>query len=305
MDSKPLVSTIIIFLNAERFIQEAIESIFAQTYEHWEILLVDDGSTDTSTEIAQRYAVQVPEKVRYLEHRNHQNRGMSASRNLGIRHAKGEFIAFLDADDLWLPHKLEQQVAIMSSHPEAALVYGLDQYWFSWTGKPEDSKPDFIPRLGVQPNQLVKPPRLLSLFLLGKAAIPCPTNILVRRTVFEDVGEFEETFRGMYAVYEDQAFYAKVCLKKVFFVSDTCWDRYRQHPDASCAVAQRTGQEYIARQFFLNWLENYLSQQGITDTEIWRALRRAQWQNRHPALARLLRGTQRLARLFNDRVKKL
>ncbi len=300
MDSKPLVSTIIIFLNAERFIREAIESIFAQTYEHWEILLVDDGSTDLSAEIAQHYAAQAPEKVRYLEHPNHQNRGMSASRNLGIRHSKGEFIAFGDADDAWLPHKLEQQVAIMSSQPKAALVYGLDQYWFSWTGKPEDSKLDFVPRLGVQPNQLVGPPRLLSLFLLGKAAIPCPTNILVRRTVFEDVGEFEETFRGMYSVYEDQAFYAKVCLKRFLFVSDACWDRYRQHPNASCAIAKTTGQENFARQFFLNWLAKYLSQQGIRDTEIWWALRRAQWQNRHPSLARLLRGAQRLVKLLGD-----
>src|ERR687889_2435319 len=96
MSSKPLVSSIIIFLNRERFIQEAIESVFAQTYDNWELLLVDDGSTDGSTQIALRYAERYPEKVRYLEHPGHQNSGMSASRNLGIRYAKGEYIAFLD-----------------------------------------------------------------------------------------------------------------------------------------------------------------------------------------------------------------
>src|SRR5262245_21147944 len=100
-----LVSVIISFLNAERFIQEAIESVFAQGYEHWELLLVDDGSTDESTAIARRYTAQHPERVRYLEHAGHQNRGLSASRNLGIRHAQGEYIAFLDADDVWLPHR--------------------------------------------------------------------------------------------------------------------------------------------------------------------------------------------------------
>ena len=103
MSSKPLVSGIIIFLNAEKFIEEAIDSVFAQTYDNWELLLVDDGSTDRSTKIAQQYAQHYLAKVRYLEHENHQNLGMSATRNLGIRNVKGKYIAFLDADDVWLP----------------------------------------------------------------------------------------------------------------------------------------------------------------------------------------------------------
>src|SRR5215213_8596780 len=98
MSQPPRVSVIMIFLNTERFIEEAIESVFAQTYDDWELVLVDDGSTDASTAIARRYAAQHPHKVRYLEHAVHQNLGMSASRNLGIREAHGEFIAFLDAD---------------------------------------------------------------------------------------------------------------------------------------------------------------------------------------------------------------
>src|SRR5829696_811917 len=102
MNSKPLVSSVMIFFNAERFIREAIESVFAQTYDNWELLLVDDGSTDDSTQIALHYAEQYPERVRYLEHPGHQNRGMSASRNLGVSQAKGEYIALLDADDVWL-----------------------------------------------------------------------------------------------------------------------------------------------------------------------------------------------------------
>src|SRR5215467_1200932 len=121
MSNKPLVSVIMIFLDAEKFIQEAIESVFAQTYANWELLLVDDGSTDASSEMALRYAEQYPTKVRYLEHEGHQNRGMSASRNRGINNARGEYIAFLDADDVWLPLKLEQQTAILESQPEAAM----------------------------------------------------------------------------------------------------------------------------------------------------------------------------------------
>lgn len=285
MSSKPLVSVIIIFLNEERFIQEAIESVFAQTYDNWELLLVDDGSIDGSTEIALRYTEQYSAKVCYLEHDDHQNRGMSASRNLGIRNAKGDYIAFLDADDIWLPQKLEQQVAILSSQPEAAMVYGPTQWWYSWTGNPEDMQRDFVHELSVQPNTLAKPPTLLTLFLRNEGASPCTCSVLVRREVIERIGGFEESFRGM---YEDQAFCTKVYLKAPVFVADECWYRYRQHSDSSCAVAEKTGQYYFARLFFLNWLAGYLSEQGIKDTEVWQALQKELWPYRHPILYHLL-----------------
>jgi glycosyltransferase involved in cell wall biosynthesis len=91
------------FFNAQKFIEEAVESIVAQTYTHWELFLVDDGSADGSTDIALRYARRYAGRVGYLEHEGHQNQGISASRNLGIANAKGKYIAFLDADDVWLP----------------------------------------------------------------------------------------------------------------------------------------------------------------------------------------------------------
>lgn len=99
MYSKPPVTIITIFFNEEKFLQQAVESVFSQTYDNWELVLVDDGSTDASTQIALGYSQQFPDKIRYFDHDNHQNRGMSASRNLGIRNARGEYITFLDADD--------------------------------------------------------------------------------------------------------------------------------------------------------------------------------------------------------------
>src|SRR4029077_761054 len=121
---RPLVSAILIFFNEERFLSEAIESVLAQSYSSWELLLVDDGSTDASTGIARRYSEQHAQRVLYLEHPAHRNRGMSASRNLGIQHANGEYIALLDADDVWLSHKLERQLAILEEQTEAVMVYG-------------------------------------------------------------------------------------------------------------------------------------------------------------------------------------
>ena len=274
MSNKPLVSAIIIFLNAEKFIEEAIESVFAQTYENWELLLVDDGSTDSSTRIALRYAEQHHEKVRYLEHPGHKNLGMSAARNLGISHAKGAYLAFLDADDVWLPHKLEQQVAIMNSHPTAGMVYGYTQYWSGWTGRPEDIRRDSIPELGIRTNTLFKPPTLLTLlYPLGSATAPSMSNLLFRRQVVESTGGAEESFREM---YEDRAFVSKVCLKESVFVASECWDRYRRHPDSCLSVTRKTSQHHTARLFFLNWLEKYLCEQGVEDTEVWKRLREEQ-----------------------------
>jgi glycosyltransferase involved in cell wall biosynthesis len=277
MSNNFMVSIIIIFLNPGEFFSEAIESIFAQTYRNWELLLVDDGSTDGSTEIALRFSKDYPDKVRYLQHENHQNRGMSASRNLGINSATGSFVAFLDADDVWVPHKLEEQIAILNSRPDAAMVYGRIQWWYSWTGKPEDAHRDFIPELNVRPNSLVQPPELLT-SLLKREGVTV-TNGLLRREVIKSVGGYEESFRGM---YEDQVFYVKICLKAPVFISSRCWYRWRKHPNSACAVAVSMGEYDTARWDFLKWLEEYLSQQGINHDEIRKALHEEMWKIRNP-----------------------
>jgi glycosyltransferase involved in cell wall biosynthesis len=281
-NERPVVTVVMIFLNAERFIEEAIESVLAQSYGEWELLLVDDGSTDASTRIALRYAEQYPNKVRYFEHAGHANHGMSASRNLGISEARGEYVAFLDADDAWLPEKLEEQVAILNSHPEAAMVYGATQYWYSWTGKSEDARRDYITELGVRPDTLVKPPALVSVLLQDQIATA--TGCLARREIMREVGGYERSFRGL---FEDQVFHSKVCLKAPVFVSSRCWYKYRKHPDSCCAVAESTGRLHAERLTFLNWLEAYSCEQGVKDAGLRQAIKKQRWKSRHPVLSRL------------------
>ena len=284
LSNQPLVSVVIIFWNAERFIQEAIESVLVQTYSAWELLLVDDGASDGSTAIARHYAGRHPERVRYLEHAGHANLGMSASRNLGIRDAHGPYLAFLDADDVWFSNTLEAQVAILEAHPEAAMLYGPIQWWYSWTGRPEDRERDYVERLGVPPDAVIQPPALLPLFLRDKAAVP--SGVLARREIVEWVGGFEDGFRGE---YEDQVFCAKICLNAPVFASGQCWYRYRQHPDSCVLRGQRTGETHAARLRFLNWLATYLSEQKVRERRVWRALELEFWRYRHPRAFRLLR----------------
>lgn len=284
MSSAPRVSVIIIFFNAEPFIGEAIQSVFDQTWADWELLLVNDGSADGSALVARYYAGRYPNRVRYLAHAGHQNRGMSASRNLGIQHAKGDYIAFLDADDVWYPRTLADQVAILATCHEAALVYGPIEWWHSWTGRPEDRECDHVENLGLPADRVIRPPRLLSLFLQDKAAVP--SGLLVRRETFRCVGGFEEAFRGE---YEDQVFCAKVCLNLPVFAASACWYRYRQHPASCVSIGQQTRRSAAARLAFLNWLSTYLLQQGIQDRALWQSLQSELWPYHHPTLHRLSR----------------
>ena len=295
MTDRPLVSVVTIFLNAERFLREAVDSVFLQTYENWELLLVDDGSTDGSTEIARQYARDFPGKVRRLEHDRHQNRGMSASRNLALTHARGEYVALLDADDVWFPHKIEQQTAIMASQPRAAMVYGRSQYWRSWNGSPEDSQRDSLSELGLEPNALIEPPELLTLwFLRKKGTTPCTCSVLFQRAAAIRIGGFEDAFTGL---FEDLAFFVKMCLEEPVFVADACWDRRREHPDSCVWVAGLDPARWHAsRLFFLNWFEQYLESRRSQEGDVWRAVQDALWPYRHPTLVQLSRVPQRLVR---------
>jgi len=273
-NEKPPVSIITPFLNAENFFQEAIESVLAQSYDPWELLLVDDGSSDRSTEIARSYAAQYPARIRWLEHAGHDHRGAGAARNLGLRWAAGQYLTFLDADDVYLPGKLEKEVAVLEAQPEAAAVCGALQYWYSWTGERRDARRDFIRRLGVRPETLHRPPHLLVHHLRAGGHKPGISSLMVRREAVAQVGAFEpETFRGL---GEDQVFWARVSLHVPVFVMGECLFRYRQHADSTCAVAIREGRDAAAWQSFLNWLETYLADEGVTNPEVWKALRACQ-----------------------------
>jgi glycosyltransferase involved in cell wall biosynthesis len=126
---------------------------------------------------------------------------MSASRNLGVSQARGRYVGFLDADDVWLPGKLAEQCAILDARPDCGMVYGRTLIWRSWNGGGED----FTYPLGVEPDTAHRPPRLFELLVENKAQSPTTCNALMRRSLIEQVGGFEADFRGM---FEDQAFFA-------------------------------------------------------------------------------------------------
>jgi glycosyltransferase involved in cell wall biosynthesis len=161
-EEKPLVSVVIPVYNGARYLREALESVFAQTYRPFEVIVVDDGSVDDSSLIAQSF----PE-VRYIRQAN---QGVAAARNNAIDTARGQFLAFLDQDDLWTPEKLRLQIGHLLSHPE--LGYTLTQQKF------------FLDPGAALPSWFRKElfDSVHTGWVLG--------TLVVRRTTFEQVGNF-------------------------------------------------------------------------------------------------------------------
>jgi glycosyltransferase involved in cell wall biosynthesis len=267
-DDHDTVSVVVIFLNEERFLAEAVESVYAQTYRNWELLLADDGSTDGSTDLARAYARRDPDHVRYVEHPGHASKGASAIRNLGVSAATGEWIAFLDGDDVWLPMRLERSVALAHEHPQADMVYGKTEYWHSWQGGDAGEQDRVQPHF-FGADRLLRAPDLLIRHLSLRASFPCMGSLLVRRQAFLEVGGFEESFTELCT---DLVFLGKFCLKYDVYVSNECWDRYRQHGGSTTAMASSAGQMGSANLRYLLWLRSYVAARGIANSSLDRAL---------------------------------
>lgn len=180
--STPVVSVVIPAFNAAPFLKEAVESVLAQSYTPVEILVVDDGSTDATPEIARSFG----EVVRLI---SQQNQGVAAARNHGLRESSGTYVCFVDADDWLYPEDLERKVALMEADPELALVHALVEV----TGP--DLKPTGEVLRGEDGYVL---DRLLELI---PPAIPGVTATLIRRSVLDEIGGFDESL-GTSADYD-------------------------------------------------------------------------------------------------------
>ena len=178
----PRVSVIVPAYNAAVYLPYAIDSVLAQTYLDWEIVIVDDGSTDHTRAVVDSYRPQLHDKLQYI----HQpNRGVSAARNNGIRAARGEFIALLDADDVWLPHHLERGVQAMDADPAAGLVHARVARI--------DTRGSVTGQLKVEPKYLSG--KIARHIFTRRAHIICST-VMFRKSCLPADGWFDETMRA-------------------------------------------------------------------------------------------------------------
>lgn len=297
-NTTPLVSVITPFLNGGDWLRQAVESVLAQTYTKWQLILIDDGSTEEATAIAKQFAGKYPGQIIYTEHPGHINLGCSSSRNQGMKFATGELVALLDSDDVWLPEKLQKQVDIHNKYPEAGFICEASNYWYSWENA---ASHDVVINVGVEPNKLYEPPQLIySLYPLGKGAAPCPSGMMIKKSLYDEIGGFEDSFKGENQAYEDQPFLFKVYLRTPVYVSDAPNNLYRQRQGSLMQFISDKRKYYRVRSFFLNWMQKYIDRHNIHDPKILRMLRAAQSECNNPGLHIFItKFRSRIQRLLN------
>jgi glycosyltransferase involved in cell wall biosynthesis len=195
------VGVIIPAFNAAKTLPIALESVASQTFDDWQILLVDDGSTDNTAEVVAPFLTRFGPKILYIKQKN---RGLPAARNTAIRASSAEFLALLDADDVWLPCRLEESLKVLRERPQAGLAYGgitsIDQ-----DGRPGESF------LG---NRRFAQGRIAPRIYMRQVELPCPT-LTFRRKCIDEVGFFDETMRAT----EDRDLCLRIALRyEVAFV---------------------------------------------------------------------------------------
>ena len=283
----PFVSVITPFYNGEDYLVETIETVIQQEYTNWELLLIDDGSLDGSTSIAKFYSIKYPNKIYYLEHINHVNRGPSASRNLGIAKARGDLLAFLDSDDYWLPEKLKTQVGLLNQYRDATALCEATKFWSSWS---DHQNKDVIMQVAKDTDKLYYAPTLTSLvYPLGNGSGFCTCGLVVTKKLLDKIGGFDENFTGKNQLYEDQVLFVKLYLHANVYVSSKCNNFYRQRPDSLMHGLYTEGYSFEGKLFFLNWLKAYLEKNSINDKNIYRALKNAYMPYRYPLLYKFLK----------------
>jgi len=205
--NRPAVSIIIPTYNRASWLAGAIDSVLNQAFQDFELIVVDDGSTDATREVIAGYG----DRIQYYFQ---PNRGPAAARNLGIKQAQADLICFLDSDDRWLKEKLSTQVDLMRNHPETKICY-TDEIWI---------------RRGVRVNQK-KIHQKYSGWIYQKCLPLCiisPSSVMIRREVFDVVGLFDENF----LVCEDYDLWLRVSHRfSITFIAQPLIIKYGGHDD--------------------------------------------------------------------------
>ena len=216
----PLVSVVVPAYNCAPFIGETVSSVYQQTYRNWEVIVIDDGSTDeTKGALAPHMG-----RIRYV---HQQNRGTAAARNEGVRHARGELIAFLDHDDVWLPEKLDFQVRVMGKSSDCGLVF-TDGKMFTADGIRRESA------LSGRLDQWIDAHPTEDLFvvagnilrnLLFCNEIVSASSVMVRRECLERVGGFDEGI----AIADDHDLWLRIARQYTVALIRRCLYMWRWH----------------------------------------------------------------------------
>jgi glycosyltransferase involved in cell wall biosynthesis len=213
------ISVIIPAYNAANYLADAIDSVLAQTYRNFEIIVVDDGSTDKTYDVIKK---NYSKKIKYIYQ---ENKGPSAARNAGIEAAKGEFLAFLDADDIWSSRKLEEQYKTYEQYPKLGVVFT----GYTHIDLNKRIKRDYSPpRYNNQKEFLKK-------LLVRNIVTASDSSVMIRKRCLEDVGLFDPALRGA----EDWDLWVRIAVKYQFGALESPFVTIREHAQNATRDAKK------------------------------------------------------------------
>ncbi len=265
----PTFDVIIPAYNAAKFLPSALESVIAQTFDDWRIVLVDDGSTDNTAEVVAPYAERLGPKLRYIRKANG---GLPAARNTAIRSSSAELLALLDADDVWMPSRLEESLKVFRGRPHVGLSYG-----FISRIDAEGAIVDTFTNVSKRPEG-----RIAKYIYMRTMNLPCPT-VTFRRSAVEEVGYFDETMRAT----EDRDLWVRIAQKFDVALVPQLIAQYRISPQAMTTdparmleaqlhfVAKHYGTPGCGRQsrrVALGWIYRQRAEALASRKELWAAL---------------------------------
>ena len=220
---RPYISIVLPLYNGANFIKETLKAVDAQTFQDAEIIVVDDGSTDNSSEIVEEvsknYSSEILQTLKVFKQKN---QGVAAARNLGIQKSSGKWIALLDQDDLWLPDKLEVQHAATLKFPEVSWHYSAFVRFYA-DGREK-----------IKNNGSADSLETLERMLSGKLFVP-PSTVLILKKIFEEVGGFDSE----YIPSDEWDFFLKLSEKFKNSYSEKVLVRFLSHPTSTAKRQKR------------------------------------------------------------------
>ena len=256
---KALVSIIIPTFNRSQFIGDAIDSILSQTYNNWECLVIDDGSTDDTASVIAKYC-DSDARVTFSIRPETLPNGVNGARNYGVHLSKGDFIAFCDDDDFWLPDKLEKQIAIFKKHSDIGLVSGYIEY---------------VKTDGKRTSRVIEQKEnhgyvFESFLLKNRVSMITP---MIKRDVYEKVGKFNTDFK----IYEDWEYWRRVAYYFKFYNIEEVLACVRKHDSNTTKDIKRSPvEDYILylnlNAALLKWGENRFK------SEDYRLIKKVRWR---------------------------
>jgi glycosyltransferase involved in cell wall biosynthesis len=217
----PRVDVIVPAYNAAKFLPTALESVIAQTFEDWRIVLVDDGSTDNTEEVVAPYLERLGSKFKYIKQLNS---GVSAARNTAIRNSSAELLAMLDADDVWVPCRLSESLKCFENRPQVGLSYGFNTCI--------DTEGKIIGT--YDRRQKNAEGRIARYIYMRRVDFVC-CSVTFRRKCVDEVGLFDETLQ----VTEDRDLWLRIALRYEVALVPKVIAHYRTSPDSLTTNPER------------------------------------------------------------------